>query len=201
MNMNVEKVDIKPGDFPNDLNWTSDKAIGSLDLLYDFANAECKKAIEWYYRGKRGKLIAGYIFRVGSIIALVVSGIIPVLGEIFKKNDVPGISPAWATISLAVFGLFIALDRFGGYTSGWIRYITSGQALSDLQSDFRVEWEKYRLSVETGPLDTALVQQGIERCKIFLSQVHLIVKSETDQWAQEFKKALLELEDSGKKQG
>jgi hypothetical protein len=197
--MNGDKNDIKPGDFPNDLNWTSDKALGSLDRLYEFANAECKKAIDWYYREKGSKQIAGYFFRVGSIVALAVSGIIPVLGEIFKKNDVPGISSAWATVALAVFGLFIALDRFGGYTSGWIRYITSGQALSDLQSDFRVEWEKYRLSVETGPLDTALVQQGIERCKIFLSQVHLIVKSETDQWAQEFKKALLELEENAKK--
>jgi hypothetical protein len=197
--MNDDKRDIKPGDFPKGLNWTADKSIDSLELLYEFSNAECKKAIDWYYKEKRGKQYAGYVFRVGSILALVVSGIIPVLGEIFKKNDVPGISPAWATIALAVFGLFIALDRFGGYTSGWIRYITSGQSLSDLQSDFRVEWEKYRLSVETAQMDAALVQQGIERCKTFLSQVHLVVKSETDQWAQEFKKALLELEENTRK--
>ena len=111
----------------------------------------------------------------------------------------PGISPAWATVALAVFGLFITLDRFGGYTSGWIRYITSGQSLSDLQSDFRVEWEKYRLSLDASQIDTAIVQQGIERCKTFLSQVHSVVKSETDQWAQEFKKALIELEENAKK--
>lgn len=200
MKINIERNDIKPGEFPKDLNWTSDKTTESLDRLYEFANAECKKAIDWYFREKRSKQIAGYIFRVGSIVALAISGIIPVLGEIFKSDKVPGISPAWATVALAVFGLFIALDQFGGYTSGWIRYITSGQALSDLQSDFRLEWEKYRLSVATDQIDAELIQQGIEKCKAFLSKVHSIVKSETDQWAQEFKKALIELEEKSSKQ-
>ena len=109
--MNSDKHDIKPGDFPKGLIWTSDKATESLDRLYEFSNAECTQAIDWYFKQKRSKQIAGYISRVGSIVALAVSGIIPILGEIFKRNDVPGISPAWATVALAVFGLFIALDR------------------------------------------------------------------------------------------
>ena len=103
-----------------------DDARTSLEKLYQFVNAECARAITWYFQKKRNKRIFGSLFRVGAILALAVSGIIPVLGEIYEVDDVPRISPAWATIALACAALLISLDRYGGYTSGWIRYMRTG---------------------------------------------------------------------------
>jgi hypothetical protein len=196
--MGTDKKNIKPGVFPDDLKWTGDEAVESLERLYKFVNDECKEAINWYFRKKRSKSSAGSLFRVGAVLALGVSGIIPILGEIYKTNDIPAISPAWATVALGIVAIFVTLDRLGGYTSGWIRYIRTAQTLSQLQSDFRVEWEKLRLKLQGGQTDSATVQQGIDQCKEFLTKVHSTVRAETDQWAQEFQRVLHELEEKTK---
>ena len=129
--MKTDKDDLTPGGFPADLKWTQDDATESLEKLYQFANNECKRAIDWYFNKKRSKRIAGYASRVGAILALAVSGLIPILGEIYKTNDIPSISPAWATVALAIVAIFVALDRLGGYTSGWVRYVRTGQTLQE----------------------------------------------------------------------
>jgi hypothetical protein len=197
--MGADKDDIKPGNFPADLKWSQDDASKSLEKLYKFANDECERAIDWYFNKKRNKKIFGYSLRIGAILAFAVSGLIPILGEIYEKNNIPGISPAWATVALAITAIFVALDRLGGYTSGWVRYICSGQILSQLQSDFRIEWEKLELVLQGGQTDSTTVRKGIDKCKEFLAQINSTVRAETDQWAQDFQNALLEFEEKTKK--
>ena len=192
--MSEDKDDLTPGDFPHNLGWSEKEVTTSLENLYQFVNNECDRATKWYFGKKRTKRILGYIFRVGAILAIATSGVIPILGEIYEKGDVPGLSPAWATFALAIAGLFVTLDRFGGYTSGWIRYIRTGQALSRLQSNFRIEWEHQRMILQGGQSDLAKVEEAIKHCRDFLDQVNLIVGAETDEWAQDFQKALIELE-------
>jgi hypothetical protein len=136
----------------------------------------------------------GYVLRVGSLLALSTAGVIPILGELYEKGDVPGLSPACATFALAVAGVLIFLDRFGGYTSGWIRYIRTAQTLSRLQSDFRIEWESKKLTLQSSQTDSATVDLAIQQIRYFLAQVNSIVGAETDEWAKDFQKVLAELE-------
>ncbi len=189
------KDDLIPSDFPGDLNWTADEAIASLERLYGFVNEVASRAIKWYFSAKKTKRILGYFFRIGALVAVIVSGIIPVFGVIFEKDGIPIISPAWATISLVFAAFFISLDKFGGYTTGWIRYIRTGQALSELQDCFRVDWEKQRFALHEGKTEPEDILQAIDKCKEFLTQVHKTVRAETDQWAQDFRKILQEFED------
>jgi hypothetical protein len=192
--MGAIKGDLKPGHFPEDLKWSQNEATTSLELLYQFVNNECDRATGWYLVKKKTMKILGYIFRVGSILALALAGVIPILGEIFEKGDVPGLSPAWSTLFLAIAGVFLSLDRFGGYTSGWIRYIRTAMALNRLQANFRIDWESQRLLLQGGQTDSATVSQAIQKCQDFLAQVNSIVGAETDEWAKDFQKVLAELE-------
>ncbi|MGD9282656.1 MAG: SLATT domain-containing protein [Desulfobacterales bacterium] len=196
--MGAKKRDLKPGDFPQNLKWSDSEATPSLELLYQYVNNECNRAAGWYFVKKKTMKTLGYIFRVGSILALAFAGVIPILGEIFEKGDVPGISPAWSTLFLAIAGVFLSLDRFGGYTSGWIRYIRTAQALNRLQSNFRIEWESQRLLLQGGQTDSATVGQAIQKCRDFLAQVNSIVGAETDEWAKDFQRVLAELERKSK---
>jgi hypothetical protein len=192
--MSDQKGDLKPGSFPDDLKWTENGATASLEMLYQFVNDECDRATKWYFDKKKTMKFLGYVFRVGSILALSIAGVIPILGEIYEKGDVPGLSPAWATFALAVAGVLIFLDRFGGYTSGWIRYIRTAQTLSRLQSDFRIEWESKKLTLQSSQTDSATVDLAIQQIRYFLAQVNSIVGAETDEWAKDFQKVLAELE-------
>ena len=110
--MEAKKRDLKPGDFPQNLKWSDSEATTSLELLYQYVNNECNRAAGWYFVKKKTMKTLGYIFRVGSILALAFAGVIPILGEIFEKGDVPGISPAWSTLFLAIAGVFLSLDSF-----------------------------------------------------------------------------------------
>lgn len=189
-----DKDDLKPGGFPTGLKWSGDDAIASLESLYTFANSECDQASKWYFVKKRSKRIYGQFFRVGAILTAAISGIIPIIGEIYENDGVPIISPAWATIALAVAALLVFLDRFGGFTSGWIRYIRTGMTLNRIQSLFRVEWEETKVTLHSGEVNAQAIREAIKQCKAFLDEVHQTVNAETDQWAQEFQKVLLELE-------
>ena len=60
--------------------------------------------------------------------------------------------------------------------------------------DLDWEWEKERLRLRGGQIEAATVQECIDKCRQFLGEVHSIVRTETDKWAQEFQKFLLELE-------
>jgi hypothetical protein len=48
--------------------------------------------------------------------------------------------------------------------------------------------------LQGGQSDLAKVEEAIKHCRDFLAQVNLIVGAETDEWAQNFQKALIELE-------
>jgi hypothetical protein len=126
------------------------------------------------------------------------AGVIPVISEIYKNSDTCAIPASWATVALAFGAFFIAIDRFLGCTSGWIRYIRSSQKLSLLQTEFRMDWEKLRMSLQKNPADDSGIQNGMELCRDFLKDVYTVVKSETDQWAQDFQKSLAEFEEKGK---
>ncbi len=192
--MSEEKKDFIPGNFPENLTWTTDEATQSLQQVYRFVLNECDRAIRWYFAKRKSKRFLGYTFRSGAILALGISGLIPVLGEIYKSNGVPGISPAWATVALGVAAALVGFDHFAGWTTSWIRYLHAGQALAKLQSDFRMEWEKNRLATHDRSAEPTVLQEAIEECRRFLAQVHSEVVAETDLWAQEFQKALVEVD-------
>lgn len=197
MIQNKEK-DLNPQAFPKKLDWSSKESSSSLEHIYKFVNHECTRAIEWYYLSKRNKCRLGYFLRVGSMIAIAIAGIIPIIGEIFKKGNVPLISPAWATVSLAIAALLIALDQFGGYTSGWVRYVRTAQKLTMLLGDFQLDWESHRLSRVQDNVDAKILKEGIILCKNFLQSVNSEVQAETNAWAKEFQQALSDVEIASK---
>jgi len=190
-----KRKDLIVSGFPRNLDWHTENRRDSLEQLYSFVNQECENAIAWYYASKRSKSRFGYFLRAGAIVAIAIAGVIPIIGEIYERpnsDGLPLISPAWATIALAIAALFVALDRFGGYTSGWVRYVRTAQRLTILQSDFRLDWEEYRFRCpELSPPET---REGILLCRTFLRNVNLEIQSETNVWAQEFQQALLEVD-------
>jgi len=176
--------------FPKTLDWSPAKQQESLEQLYWFVMEECAASINWYYRKKGSKSLMGFLLRLGAILAVAVAGLIPLIGELLKRNGIPGISPAWATVALALAGLLIAIDRFGGYTSGWIRYIRTAQMLTSLQGEFRLDWEEYRRSSLQEASGADRTKEGINLCRTFLCAVYDQVRLETDLWAQDFQQAL-----------
>ena len=113
--MSTTNKNLAPAAFLWDIDLSKENAVEAVEKLGKLADEECCKAIEWYFSHKKAKQYAGMWLRMLGILAVAAAGVIPILGEIFEKeNSKPAINPAWATIALAVAALFIAMDRFGG---------------------------------------------------------------------------------------
>jgi hypothetical protein len=185
--------DIKPAEFPS-LSWQPEEIATSVVKLYEYVTNQAERAREWYFRKRSRKRIAGYTFRLCAIIVAVIGAIIPILGGIFEENRVPGINPGWATVALTIAGLLIAVDKLGGFTSGWVRYIRTGQELSQMEEAFRFQWENGKIKRQSSDPTIEQAEEAISQCKTFLLGINEVVRKETDLWAAEFHKALTEIE-------
>lgn len=190
--------DIKPLEFPS-LLWEANKIAESLELLYQYVINYATTAGNWYAERRSTKKLIGFWLRLGAVIGTAIAGIIPILGEIFKKDNVPLINPAWSTVAIALVALFIAIDNFGGYTSGWIRYMLTGQKIDKLITDFRFQWEKNKLTqINNDNVSLDLAAKAVETCELFLSNICEEVRNETEAWAAEFQSAIKEIEKTAK---
>lgn len=99
-------------------------------------------------------------------------------------------SPAWAAILLAAAGTFVLLDRFYGWSSAWIRYVTAATRLETLRASFLIEWEIERSKWCSQPPTCEQITAILQRAATFIDDVRKTIEAETTAWADEFKGAL-----------
>ena len=170
--------------FPDNLSWTdaatSDASIGE---IYKYAIGFSKGSIEWYQDRRRPKRVAGFVLRVLALVATFAAGFVP-LAKQFGMSNIP---PELSTVLLALAGLFVSIDRLGGFTSGWVRYMLAQQRIERAKDAFLMEWNSLKLIA-------AERRAMLARATAFLAVIGKIVDDETKEWATEFQNALKELE-------
>jgi hypothetical protein len=108
------------------------------------------------------------------------------------------LNPVWSAVLLGVAAALLALDRFYGTTSGWVRYVLSAQQLTEALDDFQLAFEAQRLSwgkPEPTPEQALAALAVIQK---FLKQVDGIVSDETKTWAAEFTEVVKQLDEQMK---
>ncbi len=185
--------DLKPSTIDFKSENISEKTIQSLDPLYKYVVTTTDKAIDWYYKKKKLKRFLGLWLRIVAIVLIALAGILPILILINECGNA-----AWSSIIVALAALMIAIDKFGGFTSGWIRYVMATQKLNQVLEEFRFGWESQKLSLRDKPLSPDELQSLIKNCQETLQKVQTIVSDETLKWVAEFQSALNELEAAAK---
>ena len=164
-------------------------------------SAEAEKAIAWYLHKKGAKRVRAQAYRFFAIAATALAGLIPLLAEMEATSWIPKIAPGWASVALVVAAACVGLDRFFGYSSAWMRFLTTEMKIRHALHDFLLDWETRR-AVREGADDLALdeVQVGLKRCKEFLAQLNELLKAEMDTWVAEFSAALTDIDKTAKAQ-
>ncbi len=190
--------DLSPKDFPTELSWDyEEESKKSLDKLYDYAVGEVERYIQWYYEKRKVKRRLGLWLRVFAIVITAIAGVIPIVNGIAENPLF--IPPALATLALAIAALLVLIDKFGGGTSGWVRYITTAQELSQLLEDFRFEWENIKITmIDKASPTIEQVTAAISQCKAFMIKSHEVIRQETRLWVTEFQNVLKDLEKTAK---
>lgn len=106
--------------------------------------------------------------------------------------------PLWSAIAVAIAGGLILIDRFYGFTTGWIRYLLTVQKLTNALDVFRIEQQRQKVSwgnPEPTQIQTAALISTIQQ---FLEQIRAIVNDETKAWAADFADALKQIDEQVK---
>jgi SMODS and SLOG-associating 2TM effector domain 2 len=177
------------------LAWDTADVEGSLSRLKAFASSRAAEAVSYYRRIKQPKKWWATRLRVLSLVFAGISGILPLLSQIWADSrGRPVIAPAWASVALALAAGAVAIDRYFGFSSAWMRFMASELKISRALDQFELDWEATRagIGVETAG-DTASLL--MDRARHFVADVADIVGGETAQWMSEFRETMRQLDE------
>lgn len=172
-----------------ELQWDENNRRLSLDAVYQRAEYHALNAIDWYLHAKAGKRVCAQTLRLGTIGASAIAGLLPLLSQIFQ-NQLATLSPAWTTIALGVAGVLMAIDKFFGCSTAWMRFMATEhrirQALHEFQMDYDIAQSQW---LDNNP-SPEQAQTMLNRCKTFISLVDTIIMQETNEWLLEFQNTI-----------
>lgn len=194
------------------LKWnTPQETQNSIIKLYQYAEKNAQDSINWYGQRKGRVAWKSRILRFFAIILTSIGGLIPILGSTGLWDLFFSPNPSRPQISLIIgqFGyLFlglaaacIGLDRFFGFSSAWMRYLSTKMIIERALSEFRIDWAMMVAKLAEKPPTPDQVQLMLQRIKDFVVGIDKYVEQETEEWITEFRTNLIEIEKSAKTLG
>jgi hypothetical protein len=170
------------------LNWSPEQRRDSVHKVYQRAEKHALEAIDWYLRSKKGKKFWAQRLRFSVIILTAIAGLLPIFSQMY---EVPPIS---ASIALGLAGTVLAVDKFFGFSSAWMRFIAVEHQIRQSLHEFQVNYELELSGWETPQPSVEQTQKVLNLCKAFLVQVDGIIRQETDKWLAEFQDAIKQID-------
>ena len=151
-------------------DWSGD-ASAHLERLRLYAEKKIHDELNWYYRKKSGRSVTSRALRFSAVILSVFGGLVPVLVSLF------GSRPRWHWLDafadlrfgqlgyllLAIAGGLFLLDKYFGYSTGWMRYIVAMQAIEKAREAFRLDWAALSRKLSTAAAATPDQTAAVER--------------------------------------
>lgn len=186
-----QRRDVQP-EASHVLDWGSEHRKESIHTVYQRAEKHALEAINWYLLSKQGKKTCAQRLRLGVIVLTAMAGLLPILSEICH------FSPVWASIALGLAGVLLAVDKFFGCSSAWMRFIAAEHQIRQCLHEFQMDYELEQAGWDSTQPTVEQTQKLLSRCKAFLYQVDAIIRQETDQWLAEFQDALKQIDNAAK---
>jgi hypothetical protein len=157
----------------------------------EFVINEATSELCWYKKHLQTKRFAAILVRVLELIAIGISAIIPLIGSVFDKFS---INPIWITIAIAFAGGLLGIDKYLGFSTGWLRYIKTFMLIEMRTRMFTLEWKKEIVKISDNPT-TNEMDEMLDLSIKYLSDIQLYINEETNAWIQEFSASIKEVED------
>ena len=182
----TEKEDIYPSVF-------SEHDLEGKDLksLRKEVEAKAIDAIDWYIKRKQIKSIGSKILRIGAILFILIGAMLPILKGIdwLQLEDCH-----YGYIALALAGTCIVIDKFMGFSSSWMRYMTTGISLQKALIDFQTDWMLMWAEVTDNTPTVEQQRRLLQRIKSFRLKIITEIERETQLWTNEFQSNLSQMD-------
>jgi SMODS and SLOG-associating 2TM effector domain 2 len=169
-----------------------------LEEIYDALVRKASSAMVWYETRQREKKRGARGVRTVAIILGALTAIIPSLIALLPERihmwgmefSALKLNPL-ATIVGVAAATVILFDRFYGFSSSWMRYVTTYQDIQSHLEEFTIGWRKEILKLNSNqpPTDEQIIAI-YDYLLAFLKSINDAVRAETQSWVTEFKGTL-----------
>jgi hypothetical protein len=181
----------------SNLSWKDPDVENSLLELRRYVENEAQRQITWYYAKKRRKAQVSTSLRFTSILLFVMGGLVPIIKATLRPEVIGKLPFDFGQAGYLLIGVAagcVGLDRFFGYSTGWIRYITTAMAIEKSLEEYRMDWARNIAKLRGGPPNEQQLDQLIQTCQAFILAIKGQVEQETKAWVAEFQSNLTQLE-------
>ncbi len=179
------------------LSWKDAELDSSLSALHQYVEDQAQKAIEWYWDHKRLKARISMVLRFVAIILFALGGLVPIVKATLPAAAIAKIPFDFGQSGYLLIGVAagcMGLDRFFGYSTGWIRYVTTAMALEKSLEEFRLEWTRNMAKMRGASPTPEQLELLIQTSETFSLAIKSQVEQETKAWVVEFQTNLSQLE-------
>ena len=181
----MAKENIQYSDLLNWDEYINKSAEEALKEIYSHAGTVSQRARTWYWRSIKTKKFSSLSIRFMTFLLLVCGAVLPILAGLFSLPDIRLQLTQIGVTSLAVAGLLQIADRIFGWSTGWLRYITTVMAMEDLTRKFELDWTNYMI-VKTGSIADIDKKPLFDLAKQFEDDISKKQNEETEKWVTEF---------------
>ncbi|WP_300454519.1 SLATT domain-containing protein [Accumulibacter sp.] len=172
----------------------------ALQMLAADLEKRAVEAADWYLRNKIWPRRLSRLLRFLAILFGILGGLAPLVGGAYLFGDAGNGKPAlanatqWGYILIALAAASMLFDRYFGFSSSWMRYMTAQMALQRSLEKFQLSWRLWRIKVSgTQPSDEQQAA-AIGLLTAFQQEVGDLVEQEFQAWIAQFKEQLAELQ-------
>lgn len=170
------------------LEWNRYKdksAEDALKLIYDDARKSSEQKRGWYWDNIKCKRIASLFARGVAFVLLVSGTALPLLAGLNDAAATRLVCTQIGVTLLAAAGLTQIADSVFGWSTGWMRYITTVTTMEAADTAFELTWTKHLLS-KTTSVDATDVATLFGIAEQFERDLIRLQSDETNGWITEF---------------
>lgn len=157
----------------------------ALPSIYEKAKESSRRHSGWYWESIATKRRTSLTVRAFTFVFLVLGTLLPLSAAVVKDTDLRLLMTQFGVAALAFAGLLQLADRVFGWSSGWIRYITTATAMENLIRSFELDWAAYLLG-KSGQLADADVKPLFDLAAELEKALARLQDEETSAWKAEF---------------
>jgi SMODS and SLOG-associating 2TM effector domain 2 len=173
--------------------WTAADARAQVNKLYDQLVAKTMATIEWYRRNKRLPAIVARACRAVAVIFTLLGGACPIVQTVVGNTRIDLAKAGYLFLAVAAGALLI--NKYGGFSTTWIRYMRTYLSLDAALQQFQLQWQSACAAADfdTKTDEAAKITGLIAKLQQFAASVDTQVQTETQEWITEFQESLAAL--------
>ncbi|OQX21650.1 MAG: hypothetical protein BWK80_32645 [Desulfobacteraceae bacterium IS3] len=164
-----------------------DKTVSeALQSIYERASSTSIRVCAWYWTNIKTKRLTAFSFRCITFLLVIFGTVLPILAGLIADTERRLWFAQLGVAALALGGLMQVADRVFGWSSGWLRYITTVTSMENLTRKFELDWAGYILIKRTEALNESDTRELFNLAKQFEDDIVKLQSEETDKWSIEF---------------